>query len=209
VRRIIVMNEVDYNHHSLILTSAVFLAPILTCTRAQLKFRATPIPEILKPRRPRKVPACAAKDWGAPTCSTLDTHSWCAPRDNTPPAFLLRVATAFLYFYGFHAISERLRVRTLNMTSSEALRGLRTLSRHATPRRVPASVVADSRRTICLDCRMSMRAGRSARVSTVSARVPLGGVAQTGPAAVRGYAQAAKECMFEVYGVANGVLTLL
>jgi RNase P subunit RPR2 len=166
-------------------------------------------PKSVKPRRPRKVPACAAKDWGAPTCSILDTHSWCASRHNIPPAFLLSVAREYSYFYSFHAILERLRARALNMTSSEALRGLRTLSRHATPRRVPASVVADSRRTICLDCRMSMRAGRSARVSTVSARVSLGGVARTGPAAVRGYAQAAKECMFEVYGVANGVLTLL
>jgi hypothetical protein len=164
-------------------------------------------PKSVKPRRPRKVPACAAKDWGAPTCSMLDTHSWCASRHNIPPAFLLSVARERSYFYSFHAISERLRARALNMTSSEALRGLRTLSRHATPRRVPASVVAESRRTICLDCKMGMRAGKSARGLAVSARVPLGGVARTSPAAVRGYAQAAKECMLDGSEVANSVLT--
>jgi hypothetical protein len=136
----------------------------------------------------------------------LDTFArpWRSSRDNTPPAFLLSVFRKHYHiFTPSHAISEPLRARALDMTSSEALRGLRTLSRHAAPRRVPASVVAESRRTICLDCRMSMR---SARGQAASARVPLGGVARMGPAAVRGYAQVAKECMLDVHEVVNDLL---
>ncbi|KAH4264437.1 hypothetical protein HBI04_080160 [Parastagonospora nodorum] len=83
------------------------------------------------------------------------------------------------------------------MTSSDAIRGLRTLSRHATPRRITPSgrgLTAEARRSICLDCRKSIRAGRGSQGQNVRARAPLPAVAAwSGPGAYRGYAQAAHE----------------
>jgi hypothetical protein len=89
------------------------------------------------------------------------------------------------------------------MTSSEALRGLRTLSRCAgpTPKRIAVgrNLAVDGKRAICTNCTKGLRerrnapgytAARTSNVAQVPNRVSFA------PAGCRGYAQAARECMF-------------
>lgn len=117
---------------------------------------------------------------------------------------LVRHVVAYLVisssFIGFHVHPA---LRTSNMTSSDALRGLRTLSRCASPRRIPAprgGLIAESRRGICLDCRRSLRIGNGAQRHVKSARASLPTItARAIPAHSRGYALAATECMLRMF----------
>lgn len=81
------------------------------------------------------------------------------------------------------------------MTSSEALRALRTLSRTATPRRIPRAR-AQARRTICTDCLRSLRDGGNARGQGTRSNAGFGRVptnASFARVGYRGYAQAAQQ----------------
>ncbi|KAJ4370878.1 palmitoyltransferase akr1 [Didymella sp. IMI 355093] len=83
------------------------------------------------------------------------------------------------------------------MTSSEVMRGLRTISRTAAPRRTwtpGASARAYSRRPICTDCARSLGTAGDARIGRVGSRPVLARAArQTSAPSYRGYAQVAQE----------------
>lgn len=120
-----------------------------------------------------------------PTCFT---PSHLLPARGRPPAFWLnlwsRPCDARSILFLRPCLSGR-------MTSSEPLRALRTLSRHATPRRIPQAGVGAgliARRQICAECR------RGLRTSTHAGRRPV--AVQAGPVAHRGYAQVAQARMY-------------
>jgi hypothetical protein len=89
------------------------------------------------------------------------------------------------------------------MTSSEALRGLRTLSRCAgtAPKRIVVgrTLAVDSKRAICTDCVRSIRARSNAQGLVVASKSELAHVPNKvsfAPMGRRGYAQAAQQCRF-------------
>lgn len=89
-----------------------------------------------------------------------------------------------------------------NMTSSEPLRALRTLSRHATPRRIlhiGEGIGLSVRRQICVECRRGLRTSAHAGLWPVAVR--------TGPVGHRGYAQVAQARMYGGALTARTVLT--
>jgi hypothetical protein len=178
-------------------TSGVFLSPILPCSRAQPNsYLENGRVSDIREAEASKLPTSAAKDWVVRTCLRVCSVVFVLLR----VIFLQSASSACPGFLGetvlsSHAPASSLLVRTTNMTSSEAIRGLRTLSRHATPRRIPVprgGVTADTKRAICLDCRRNLRADNGVKRHAVSAQAPSHRIiAQQ----TRGYAQAAKECM--------------
>lgn len=143
-----------------------------------------------KPRARRKVAATLGRrTLGARTCLTtvscslLRRHS---PQADTQLCTCDDIAEVFTFylFTPYHPPSD--------MTSAEVMRGLRALSRTVAPRSGMASAAGKrvaARRSVCTDCRRSLRTAGRARVGLAGSR--------TGrPAPVRGYAQAAQERMW-------------
>jgi hypothetical protein len=111
VKRAVVM-KVNYHHHIMslqpigILSGTDFDTCMHTCPAENPS--AGPPP---KPRRLRKVPACAAKYWGAPTCLTLShvhgvLHA-IIPLQRSCSVFLENIIIFLRLLMRFQSLSER------------------------------------------------------------------------------------------------------